>query len=181
MPAPGCDRPCGRHRRLCAADSAGNHAVSIHASVHRLPDIRFDPPQRRSGHGYDPCRGRLFGLFPPAAAGDHARGCGASHDSASPDIRTRRPSTADRRLSVGIGVSDVVNADLVLSTAEAGYRSSQLASCSCARTLVPPASEFLVGMRKSRRHVPRNTALHVKIRLVTISILTNYPTHPHAS
>ena len=150
MPAPGCHRPCGSRRRLYASDPAGNHAVSIHASVPRLPNIRSNPPQLRSRHGHPPYRGGLSGVLPPAAAGHHAGGWDADPDSTYPDLEISRPGTTDRRLFVGCHVSGVVNAEVVLSAAEARYRCSRLASFSCFRTLEPPASKFLAGMKKEK-------------------------------
>ena len=178
MPAPGYYRPCGHHHRLCAFDPAGYHAVSIHATVPRLPDIWFDSPQLWSRYGNPPRRGWRFGVFPPAAAGDHARGWDADPNSACPYLEISWLGTANLRLSVGRDVSGVVNADLVLSTAETGYRSSRLASVSCVRTLDPSASRFLEGMRKSKpRCLSFHQSDHVPKRIERLYISRPAPLH----
>ena len=150
MPTPGSHRPCGCHRRFRASDPAGLRAISIYASVPRLSNIRFDSPQLGSRHGYPTRRGGLSDVFPPAAGRNHARGWDADGESTCANLETSRPATTDRRLSVGRSVSGVVNADLVLSTAETWYRRSRLASCSYIGTIDPPAPGTLARIRKSK-------------------------------
>ena len=139
MPASRSHRPCGCHRRLRAPHPVDPPAVPIHASLSRLFDIRHDSPQLRPCHGHPPRRGRLANLLRPAAAGHHAGGWDAGPRSACPGVKISWPSKADRGLLVGRDLSGVVNTDLVLSAAEAGYRPSEAASCSCSGTLDLPA------------------------------------------
>lgn len=150
MPAPWSHWPCELHRRLCASYPAGHHPISIHASIPRLPNIWFDSSQLRYRHGYSWRRSGLFGVFPPAATGHHARGWDADLDSTCPDLEISWPGTVDNRLFLGRDVSGVVNADLVLPTAETGNRLRQLASFSCIRTLDPPSPRVPAGVRKTK-------------------------------
>lgn len=147
MPTQGCRRSRGCRRRRCASDPADRSTVPIYASVPRFPDLRLSSPQFRSRHGHSACRGGLVGVLHLAAAGNYARGWDGELISTCPDLEIAWPDAADHRPSVGRGFPGVVYADLVLPAAEAGYRSSQLASFSCLWTLGLPAPRILVGMK----------------------------------